>query len=85
MRNELTPSGAGRDYEAAHNMHYKTKNLDTALGLYQDIIGAHPDSDEAAYSRTQIQNIAKSLVPKDELMLAEIKMARAHIEPEGTA
>ena len=81
MRTDLTPSEAGRDYAAAHAMHYKTKNLDTALGLYQGIIGAHPDSDEATYSRSQIQNIAKSLVPKDELMLAEIKMARAHMEP----
>jgi len=54
-------------------MHYKTKDLSEALALYRGVVGARPDTHEAKYSRTQIQNIAKSVVPKQELWDAEVK------------
>ena len=80
MTNETTTTKAGQDYLAAHSAHYKDKNLQVALGFYEDIMKEHPDTHEAEYSRTQIQNIAKSVVPKQELLNAEITMARAHIK-----
>ena len=79
MKDQTEITIAARHYAAAHAMHYKTKNLDQALDLYEDIMASHPDTSEAEYSRTQIQNIAKSLVPKQELLDAEMVMARAHL------
>lgn len=79
MKNETAPSQAGQDYATAHAAHYKTKDLNEALNLYQGIMATHPDTQEAEYSRNQIQNIAKSVVPKQELLDAEMSMARVHL------
>ena len=79
MADKIAITEAGQQYAAAHAMHYKTKALHKALGLYEGVMAAHPDSHEAEYSRTQIQNIAKSVVPKQELLDAEMAMARAHL------
>jgi hypothetical protein len=83
MRNEAAPTEAGQQYAAAHAMHYKTKDLYKALGLYEGVMAANPDTHEAEYSRTQIQNIAKSVVPKEDLLAAQIKVTRAHLQFEG--
>jgi hypothetical protein len=80
MKNQTETTKAGQQYAAAYAMHYKNKNLNEALDLYEGLMAAHPDTNEAEYSRTQIQNIAKSLVPKQELLDAEIAMARAHLK-----
>jgi len=85
MRNEPTTTEAGRDYTAAYAMHYKTKDLHGALDLYEGVMSAYPDTHEATYSRTQIQNIAKSVVPVQELVDAEMEMAREHLEHDGQA
>lgn len=79
MKIEATPTKAGQDYAAAHAMHYKDKDLNAALDLYQGVMTAHPDTPESGYSRSQIQNIAKSVVPKQELLDAEVAMAHAHL------
>jgi hypothetical protein len=52
------------DYAAADAVHYKTKDLHEALELYMSVMATHLDTPEAEYSRTQIQNIAKSIFPK---------------------
>ncbi|KMY67708.1 hypothetical protein AAU61_07395 [Desulfocarbo indianensis] len=83
MRNEAAPTEVGNQYAAAHAMHYKTKDLDEALGLYEGVMAAYPDSPEAEYSRSQIQNIAKSVVPKEELVAAQVTVAREHLKFEG--
>jgi hypothetical protein len=79
MTKEAAPTKAGQDYAAAHNMHYKDKDLNAALDLYQGVMAVHPDTPEAGYSQSQIQNIAKSVVPKQELLDAEVAMARNHL------
>ena len=79
MANKIAITEAGQQYAVAHAAHYKTKDLHEALGLYEGVMAAHPDSHEAEYSRTQIQNIAKSVVPKQELLDAEMAMTRAHL------
>lgn len=83
MRDDTALAGAGQQYAAAHAAHYTTKNLHEALGLYQGVMVAHPDTREAEYSRTQIQNIAHSLVPEQELLNAQVELALAHLEREG--
>lgn len=80
MKNQTEVTKAGQQYAAAYAVHYKTKDLNEALDLYEGVMAAHPDTNEAEYSRTQIQNIAKSLVPKEELLAAEMAMARAHLK-----
>lgn len=85
MRNEPTPTKAGRDYATAHAVHYKTKDLGAALDLYHGVMAAYPETPEAGYSRSQIQNIAKSVVPKQELVDADMSMSHAHIKIQEQA
>ena len=83
MRNDTGLTEAGQQYAAAHAAHYTTKNLHKALELYRDIMAAHPNTQEAEYSRTQIHNIVKSVVPEQELMDAQIELTLAHLGHEG--
>lgn len=79
MRNDTGLTEANRQYAAAHAAHYETKDLRVALELYRGILAAQPDSKEAGYSRSQIQNIIKDVVPERELFEAEVGMAMAHL------
>ena len=56
----------------------RRRNLREALALYKGILAAHPDTQEAGYSRSQIQNIIKEVVPERELFEAQVGMAMAH-------
>ena len=78
MRNDTGLTEASRQYAAAHAAHYETKDLREALELYKGILATHPDSQEAQYSRSQIQNIIKEAVPERELFEAQVGMAMAH-------
>ena len=80
MRNDTGPTEAGQQYAAAHAAHYTTKNLREALDLYKGIIAAHPDTREAGYSRSQIQNIVNAVVPEQGLFDAQVDLALAHLE-----
>lgn len=72
---------ASRAYDKAHDAHYATKDLHQALGLYKGVMAAHPDTQEAEYSRTQMHNIVKSVVSKEDLLLAQVDLALAHLTP----
>jgi hypothetical protein len=78
MRNDNGLTKARQQYAEAHAAHYETKNLREALELYKGILAAHPDTQEAGYSRSQVQNIIKEVVPKRELFEAEVEMAMAY-------
>jgi hypothetical protein len=78
MRNDTGMTEASQQYAAAYAAHYGTKNLREALEFYKGIVAAHPDTQEARYSRSQIQNIIKEVVPERELFEAEVDMAMAH-------
>lgn len=80
MRNDTGLTEAGQQYAAAHAAHYATKDLNEALRLYRGVMAAHPNTQEADYSRTQIQNIVKSVVPKQELLDAQVDLVRVHLE-----
>ena len=83
MRDDLEPTEAGRLYAAAYAAHYTGRDLPVALQLYLKVLGSHQSAPEADYSRTQVRNIVSAVVPKQELLDAEIEMALAHFEHEG--
>jgi hypothetical protein len=78
MRNDTGLTEASRQYAVAHAAHYEMKDLREALELYKRILVTHPDSQEAGYSRSQLQNIIKEVVPERELFEAQVGMAMAH-------
>lgn len=84
MRDDTNQEKAVLNYAAAHAAHYKAKDLNTALELYSGVMTSHPDTPEAGYSRTQIQNIAKSVVPRQALLDAEKQLIRVHLEKNAT-
>jgi hypothetical protein len=48
---------AGRQYAAAYETHYGSKNLREALEQYKKILAVHLGTKEAGYAKSQIQNI----------------------------
>ena len=78
MKNDNGLTEASQKYAAAYAAQYETKDLREALELYRGIVAAHPDTQEAGYSRSQIQNIIKEVVPEQELFEAQVGMAIAH-------
>ena len=75
MRNETELTEAGKPYAEAYSTHYTTKDLHKAIDLYKNIMAAHPNTKEAEYSRTQIQNIVQSVVPNQKLLEAQLELA----------
>ena len=80
MRNVTASTEAGREYATAYAAHYTGRDLPVALQLYMKVIASHPDTQEATYSRAQVHNIVNSVVPRQELLDAEIRLARSHFE-----
>jgi hypothetical protein len=79
MKKATQETESGQQYAAALEAHYKTKDLSEALGLYRTIMDAQPESLEAEYSRSQIQNIARAVVPTDELFDVLLGLTLAHV------
>ena len=75
MRNVTQLTEAGRQYAAAYAAHYTGHDLPVALQLYMKVLASHPGAKEADYSRTQVQNIVNTVVPKQELLDAQIGLA----------
>jgi hypothetical protein len=46
-------------------------------------MASHPGTQEAGYSRAQVQNIINTVVPEQELLDAQVELAVAHFEHEG--
>ena len=76
---------AGQQYAAAYAAHYETKDLGEALELYRGVMEAHPDTPQAEYARSQVQNIVKAVVPKRELFDTHMKLALSHLGRERAA
>jgi hypothetical protein len=79
MKKTTKKTEAGQQYTAAHEAHYTTKDLGEALRLYRSVMDGHPDTQEAEYSRSQIQNIVTAVVPKNELFDAQVELALVHV------
>ena len=78
MRNDTSLEKANQQYAAAHAAHYEAKDLREALLLYKGVLAAHPDTQEAGYARSQIQNIIKEVIPERELLEAQMERAMFH-------
>jgi|GEM_PF-983817 hypothetical protein len=83
MRTETEPTEANRQYAAAYAAHYTERDLPLALQLYQKLMASHPSAQEAGYARMQVQNIVNAVVPKPELLEAQIKLVLVHFEHDG--
>ena len=83
MRNETELTEAGKQYAEAYAAHYTTKDLYEALELYKGIMAEHPNTKEAEYSRTQIQNIVQSVVPKQRLLDAQVELALTYLRSQS--
>jgi hypothetical protein len=73
---------ADQNYTKAHDMHYKTKDLPEAFKLYRNIIADYPETKEAGYSLSQVQNIMNAVVPKQEVMDAFAALTLGHFEQD---
>ena len=82
MKDNTRPTEAGQQYATAYDAHYKTKDVYKAFKLYERIIAAHPDTQEAGYSRSQVQNIVNTVVPKQKVMDALAKLALNHFKQD---
>lgn len=83
MKSQSEATEASREYSAAYAAHYKGQDLPMALQLYKKVMASYPNAVEAGYSRTQIQNIVNVVVPKQELLDAELELLRAHFGKVG--
>jgi hypothetical protein len=81
MRESRLSAEAEQQYASAYDAHYTTKDIHKAFALYEHIIAAHPGTQEARYSRSQVQNIVKAVVPEKKIMDSLLELARIHIEP----
>ena len=82
MINNPKLTEAGQQYATAYDAHYTTKDMYKAFKLYGRIIAAHPDTHEAGYSRSQVQNIVNTVVPKQKVMDALVKLALNHFDQD---
>jgi hypothetical protein len=71
---------AARRYEAAYAAHYSERDLPLAFRLYREVLASHPGEPEAGFSRMQLQNIVNAIVPKQELMEAQLQLATDRLE-----
>ena len=71
---------AARQYATAYEIHYAHKNMGEAFKLYKEILTAYPDTKEAGYAKSQIQNIVNAVVPKEESLRVQMDLAAAAFE-----
>ena len=76
---------SARSYARAYAMHYSQRDLLGALTAYDEVIERHPTSPEADYSRAQMHNIVRSVIPAPTLLASEVELARKHLEQVGGA
>jgi len=80
MRKNIEPTEASRQYAAAYAAHYTERDLPLAFQLYKELLASNPSSQEAGYTRMQLQNLINAVVPKQELLDAQIERLLAHFE-----
>ena len=67
-----------KQYKKAYDKQYSEKDLYAALQTYKRVVAKWPDLKEADYSRTQVQNIFREVVPKGVIFDTQLKMALAY-------
>jgi len=82
MRNSIEPTEASRQYAAAYAAHYTGRDLPLAFQLYKELMASHSGTPEAGYARMQVQNLINAVVPKQELLDAQITCLLAHFQQD---
>lgn len=77
MKDNTEFTEAGRQYAAAYDIHYGSNDLREAFKLYRKIMTDYPDTKEAGYAKSQIQNIVSIIVPKEERLEIQMDLASA--------
>ena len=85
MSNDNERSEAAQSYEDAYASHYSDHDYPAALRSYGQVITQHPGAPEAEYSRSQILNIVKRVVPAKELLAAQLKLVLQHLQPDAVS
>ena len=80
MKKDTELTEASRLYAAAYEIHYGSKNLRESFALYKKILAEHPDTKEAEYAQSQIQNIVNAIVPKNKWLETQMDLAAAVFE-----
>jgi hypothetical protein len=83
MRTETELTATNQQYATAYAAHYTGRDLPLALQLYWKLMASHPSALEAGYARLQVQNIINAVVPKQELLDAQIERVLVHFEHDG--
>ena len=83
MRKHIEPTEASRQYAAAYAAHYTERDLPLAFQLYKALMASHPSSQEANYAQMQVQNLINAVVPKQELLDAQIYLLLIHFKSTG--
>lgn len=73
---------AAQRYADAYKTHYVKRDLPRALQLYRQLLVSDAGTVESAYTRTQVLNIVNAVVPKEELLDANVALALVHLEGE---
>ncbi len=84
MGNDIEVGEAGQQYAAAHAAHYGAHDLPLALQLYKAVLASHPSTQEADYSRTQVQNLVNAVISKKELLEVQMELAVAQFARDGS-
>lgn len=80
MGNVTNSIESNREYVVAHAAHYAERDIPRALQLYSTLMHSYPNAKESEYAHTQIQNIANAIVPKQELLDAQLELVLTHLE-----
>lgn len=83
MNHDSQHPTVGERYAAALDAHYSARDLPAAMGLYEQILLSDPKSQEAGYSRSQIVNIVRAVVPQDDLLAMHKELVRSHFATGG--
>ena len=76
MKISTTSTSASGEYAAAYAAQYREQDWPLAVQLYRKLLAAHPDEREADYAWMQIQNIVRAVVPRRELLDAQLELLR---------
>lgn len=71
---------AGGQYAEAYSAHYRSKNLRKAIEIYNKIVTVYPDTPEAGFAASQINNIVASVVPTKKLLEVQFDLAIHHFD-----
>jgi len=78
MRNDTGMTEASQQSQRPMRRTTRRRTCVKLSSSTKGIVAAHPDTQEAGYSRSQIQNIIKEVVPERDLFEAQVGMAMAH-------